>query len=132
METKIVYTESGKNAIDKYLENQKKQLEKEISEEKYVFGDDEIEITASDIKLYVEHKFYDKRKIERRKRLLYVFEVYLFIGTIMVIAGLLYPILSEMIEYNLLQFILTIMGSMFIIVGGFSWLYLYKKSKIKA
>ena len=129
MEAKIVYTEAGKNAVDKYLEDQKNQLEKEISEGKYVLGDDEVEITASDIKSYIDHEFYNKRKTEYKKRLSNILEIYIFIGVIMTTAGVFLPILIEMIEDNLMQFILTIMGSMFVIIAGFSWLYLHKKSK---
>jgi len=129
METKIIYTESGKNAIEKYLEEQKKQLEKKIYDEKYIFGDNEIEITASDIDLYTKQELFEKRKNERKKRISFILEMYIFLGIIMVIFGLCYPIFLEMIEINPTQFILTMAGSMLVIVGGLVWLYLNRRNK---
>jgi len=110
MEKKITYTESGKNSLDKYLDEQKLLLEKFISDEKYVFGDDEIEITASDIKMYIDNSKYSKRRTERRKSLLFIINTYIIFGIIITIGGLIYPVILEMLEDRPFQFIITIMG----------------------
>jgi hypothetical protein len=118
METKILYTDSGKDAIDKYFEEQKKQLEKIISEEKYVLGDEFVEITASDIKSYNEQLFQQKRKADRRKKSQVISIIYGLIGIIMSFLGLLYPIIIEMLEDNPIQFLVTTLGLLMTILGG--------------
>jgi hypothetical protein len=129
MEAKIIYTDTGKNAIDKYLEEQKKQLERKISEKKYVLGDEIIEITASDIKLYSEQEFNQKRKIEIKKRLLFFSLLYALIGIIMVFFGFLYPIILEMLEYSPTQFIIITTGIILTFIGGCFYLYHFKNVK---
>ena len=47
---KVIYTESAKQALEAFKERQAKELEENICSRKYVFGDNTVEITASDIK----------------------------------------------------------------------------------
>jgi len=129
MKGNIIYTESGKDAIEKYLEEQKKIMETKICEEKYVFGDSEIEITASDIHLYIKHSFFEEMKIKRRKSMAFLSQSYIIIGVIMVVSGVLFPIIVEMFESNPLQFMLTVAGSILAMVGGIIWLFFYRKYK---
>jgi hypothetical protein len=129
METKIFYTESGKNAIDEYFEKQKKQFEARIIEEKYVLGDKEVEVTAYDVESYIKFEFNNKRMIEKKKRIMTTIELYIFFGILFILIGILYPILKEMMEYSPIRFILTTMGSILTLAGCFFWLYLYKKLK---
>ncbi|HDR1022657.1 TPA: hypothetical protein QB352_001948, partial [Pasteurella multocida] len=47
---KVIYTETANIELDKFYKKQKKLLEKNIVEEKSIFGDEIIEVTSSDIK----------------------------------------------------------------------------------
>jgi hypothetical protein len=125
METKLTYTESGKKAIDEFLENQKEQFEKVVYDEKYSPEGDNIEITASDVKSYVDNR----RKLKERKKLSLILEIYIILGIIMTAVGFLYPFFSEMIQYSPIQSVITIGGCCLILFGCFSWLHLYRKNK---
>jgi len=125
MERKIIYTDSGKSALDKYFDEQKKILEKYISDEKYVFGDESIEITASDIKMFMDGDKINKRKIEKRKYLGFLINVYMILGAVITIGGLLYPIIFEMFMYRPAQFMITIMGVSFFVIGIIYKIYLH-------
>jgi hypothetical protein len=127
MQAKILYSESGKKAMDEYLEGQKKQTERKIYEAKYVFGDDEVEITASDVKKTINHTFQNERRIVAKRRLLFILETYIVLGILLVLTGTLYPLLLEMFESRPLQFMLITIGSSLTLAGCFSWLYLYKR-----
>ncbi len=124
MDAKIVYTEFGKAAVDKFLEEQKELLEKNIYKKKYVLGDEEIEISASDINNY-------KKKMNSKKRLSFFLEIFTLIGIIILGIGMLYPFLLNMMENSSLQFIFIALGCILVIVGGFSLLYLSQKRLVK-
>jgi len=125
MEKRIIYTESGKNALDKYLDEKKIILEKYISDEKYVFGDESIEITASDIKMFMDGDKINKRKIEKRKFLVFLINTYIILGAILAIGGLLYPFILDMFMHRPNQFMFTIMGVAFFVCGIIYKIYLH-------
>jgi len=47
---KVIYTDSGKEALKEFHASQERLLEKLVCEQKYVLGDDVVEVTAADIK----------------------------------------------------------------------------------
>jgi hypothetical protein len=127
MENKITFTETGKEALHQYLEVQKKYLERSIASEKNVFGDDEIEITSSDIKLFIDGEILKKRKKEDRIRLLFILNIYIIIGILSFLVGMFYPLLIEMFKYNPFQFSITVIGILLTLCGVFIRLYLQIK-----
>lgn len=88
---KIIYTESGKNALESFKENKAKELEESIKQRKYVLGDDLIEITGADVKEAQEEMghyklFYRKRSSSYKL----VLQLYSVIGVLMTLSGIFY------------------------------------------
>ncbi|WP_045226939.1 hypothetical protein [Methyloterricola oryzae] len=88
---KIIYTESGKNAIESYKERKAKELEESIKQRKYVLGDDLIEITGSDVKEAQDeighYKIYARRRTSSYKLALQLYSV---VGVLMTLGGIFY------------------------------------------
>jgi hypothetical protein len=108
---KVIYTESAKQELEAFQQRQVSQLEQIIRERKYVFGDEVLEVTASDIREAAEYI----RPISRgyRRRLMtvsLVTQVYMFFGIILTLGGVAYPYLRDLNKQSLTQFTLIIAG----------------------
>jgi hypothetical protein len=123
---KIIYTDSAKEELKKFHKRQQEKLENIIQQEKYVFGDDVIEITASDI--YQAERFFiiiEERSSYRLASTLLLFKIYLIIGLAMTFLGLFYKQLLLLFKSSPPQFIIVIMGFLFTLSSLFM-IYLIK------
>lgn len=112
METKIKYTESGKKEIDSFLTEQKHLIENFLIHEKYIMGDEEIEITGSDIiKIKQDMDIvFKKSPYLKSSSLKMISYLYVFLGIVMTAFGLGYGYLRELLQTNKEQAMIIIMG----------------------
>lgn len=115
---KVIYTDSANDELLEFNRRREKELIKLIRKNKYVFGDEVLEITASDIREAEEYftvKISDKSTKNLKLKLL--LKLYLFIGVLMVTTGLFYNYLTEIVFQNSKQLVL--------VTGGVSLILLY-------
>lgn len=129
MEKQIIYTDAGKKALELYFENQKKEIENYCIIEKYVLGDEIVEITAIDINEFQTKKQYVLKKERNRKKIQSLIELYIIFGAVITIIGSLFPILKNMSRNSPEQFVFIISGSTITLVSSLMWYILYRKDK---
>lgn len=120
---KIIYTDSANTELDSFQSQRKDELESFIKNKKYVFGDDVIEVTASDIReagKYFKVVEFSRSKLPLTSILL---KLYLFAGITMVLVGLFYPQLMEIIDQNPKQLTLVLGGIAMSLVSVFGNYY---------
>lgn len=107
----IKYTESAKDELEMFHRRQQKNLENIVKQEKYVFGDDIVEVTASDIR-QAERQFVvlEERSLYRYPASSMLFKVYLILGILMTVFGLFYDKIIYIYGENPKQFMMIAMG----------------------
>lgn len=88
---KTIYTESALHELENFNHRINNDLENIIKDKKYVFGDDTLEITASDIREAENH--FEIRKSNKSLKTLTIrllLKFYLFIGISMITFGIFY------------------------------------------
>jgi len=105
----LIYTESAIKEIEEYKKSKIHELEKIIISEKYVFGDDVIEITGSDIKKASSAHFKVSRSNPKWAATRTLLVVYAFMGFTLMLAGIFYDELLRLIERPI-QFALVTSG----------------------
>lgn len=95
---KLIYTNGAKEKLEEFHKKQEKAIESIISEEKYIFGDDVIEITANDIDIASNRILILRREKNRNKILKLLSKIYFIIGLIIIALALSYPYLMEIIR----------------------------------
>jgi uncharacterized membrane protein len=121
---KIIYTESAMEELERFQKQRKDELELFLKNKKYIFGDDIVEITASDIREadnFFKVVEFSKTKLPLTNMLL---KVYLIGGFAMVILGLFYPTIMQMLDRNPTQLALVIGGLTLSLVSFFGIYYL--------
>lgn len=107
---KIVYTESGKAALEAFKSEKAKELENAILSKKYVFGDEEVEITAADVKTASQSSrvSYNRklRSIELSAHLYFV------IGILTALVGLFFDRLQALFKDKPFAAMLVLAGGM--------------------
>lgn len=109
---KITYTESALIELERFQSHRKEELESLLKNRKYVFGDDAVEITASDIRdaeKYFKVETLSKSKLPLTNMLL---KTYMVAGIVMVGVGLFYPDLKQLVDRNPIQITLVLGGAM--------------------
>lgn len=107
---KIVYTESALSELEKFQDQQKAELESFLKEKKFVFGDDILEVTASDVREASRHfrvTRYSSSPIPITSMLL---RAYMVLGVVMAVAGIFYNDIIAMLEGNPMQLALVLSG----------------------
>jgi hypothetical protein len=107
---KIIYTESGLLALEAFKDRQVKELEARISSNKYVFGDEVVEITASDIKQASEPQVASIRYSYNRNSQKTIFQLYIVMGVLIAIGGLFYQDLLSLFYHSPIQLTLFLSG----------------------
>ncbi len=109
---KIILTDQAVKQLEKYKEGQGNKLIEEIASRKFVPGDDEVEITASDIEK-------GRASLNRPKLPITILIVlYIVLGIFMMFLGFNYDYIKSIILKNEpLQVVLLIMGLMFFMIG---------------
>lgn len=120
---KIVYTESALIELEKFQEKRKEELEVFLKNRKYVFGDEVLEITASDIR--DAERNFKASDISRSKLPVtnMILKLYMIMGIMMVLIGLFYSQLRQLIEGNPIQLTLILGGVVLSLVSFFGSYY---------
>ncbi len=89
---KLIYTESAKTELQAFHEKAEKELGEAIKSKKYVFGDEDVEVTASDVRELSE-RFYFRTETRRHTlwRTQLILKVYSILGVLVALGGILYP-----------------------------------------
>lgn len=107
------YTEAGERELGLFKRKQVSLLEDIIRERKYIFGDEELEITASDI-MEAESMFRVVRSSSYRERKLYLtqylLKLYAILGISTIFLGITYPYLQNIFVENRTQFLIVAGG----------------------
>lgn len=109
---KIIYTESAKEELKRFHYDREEELKSLIRGEKYVFGDELVEITGSDIR-EAEKRFYIRE--ERSPRIPItglLFKIYFVLGIAMAVYGIFYDEISEAFTGNPIKVYLAVGGIM--------------------
>jgi len=115
---KIVYTESAKSELERFHKNKQKQLEEIIKRNKYIFGDELIEITANDIREAEKKFFIQEDPIPRLSMTTLLMKIYLILGIGMTLAGIFYHKIDELlVSGSPIQRLLLLTGITLIVVS---------------
>lgn len=127
---KIIYTESALLELERFQKQKKEELESILKNKKYVFGDDVVEITASDIR-EVEKYFqvFDNSK-SQMPFTYFIFKIYMGLGIIMLIIGLFYQYIN-MFNLDPIQRSLILVGASLSIISFFGNLYLRFRQNLR-
>ncbi len=120
---KVIYTSAADFEMQLFQDQQKKNIEKLIIDKKSVYGDDVIEITASDIKEII--KYFDRDEMLQisetpRNRVflaVIVSRLYVVFGVITMVVAYFYPTIYELYIYNQIQAMVFIMGAVLALIG---------------
>lgn len=126
----IKYTDSGLKELEKFKADQVNKLEEYLLKERYVIGDDEIEITGSDIKEFQDNiRIVSRRKPFKSTTIRLASYLYIFIGITTTIVGFTYDFFKTFIETNQEQAMISLMGLAITFVGVFFLFYLKLREK---
>lgn len=127
---KFIYTESANIELDRFQKKQKSVLEELVSQKKYAFGDDEIEITASDIREASE-RIRPIRLSSRRNTLPIelLSKLYTLMGAVLVVAGVYWSDLMNLLYNNPTQFMLILLGLTVFFLGIMMQMYIKIRSQ---
>ena len=122
---KIIYTESGQQALEAYKQRQVEDLEQRIASRKYVFGDEVVEITAADVKQATEMRGPLPRALARRSNAQFILATYTILGIVMSGVGLFYEQFRRLFYDNPVQLMLVI-GGLGLSVASFAMLQRFR------
>jgi len=120
---KISYTEAAQQELKRFHERQQKLLENIVAERKYVFGDQTVEITASDIKEAGDSIRPMLRLRTRFRSIRLIGRTYLALGLLIASVGFLYPYITELIKENRTQGMTLSLGLVMALAGAAAQLY---------
>lgn len=108
---KITYTIAAQAELAAFGRRQQSLLEEVIKSRKYVFGDDVIEITASDIRdaeRYIRPVNLDRSRHTFMRRV--VLQAYFVGGILTILSGLFYPYIRELVKEKPEQLMVVVAG----------------------
>lgn len=117
---RATYTDAAKQELERFLGHQKDTIESMILEKKAIFGDDFIEITASDIKEAGDRirPIYMYPSKYRNASQLIITKLYVAAGILMMIGAFFYDDIHQLLTGNKTQSLLFLMGAFMVILGG--------------
>ena len=114
-DVKIILTDQAAKQLEKYKDVQGNKLVEEIASRKFMPGDDEVEITASDIEKGRSN--FSRPKLP----MIILVIVYVIMGLFMMFIGFNYDTIKTIILKNdPLQIVMLVMGAAFFIMGLFA------------
>ncbi len=114
-DVKIILTDQAAKKLEKYKDSLGNKLIEDIASRKFMPGDDEVEITASDIEK--GSGYFSRPKLP----MFILIVIYLVLGLFMMFLGFNYDIIKTIIHKNdPLQIVLLVMGASFFIMGLFA------------
>ena len=132
MNKEIIYTESALKKINTITDDFKKKIETEIINSKNFLGEESIEITAADVEeIYKQVRIgqsISNKLVYKNRTMRIILPIYFFIGVFMIIFGLFYDDIQNMIHENPPQLMIILSGFILSLVSGA--LYLLVKQRI--
>lgn len=118
---KLKYTDESKKKLEEAKEVYLRSIEKHLSGAKFVPGDREIEITASDIENVIENtKIIDfKQRFKKKEFKKLVLYTYFIIGLSFLLLGIFYIPFNNILENNPRQAIFILFGIIISIISAF-------------
>jgi ABC-type bacteriocin/lantibiotic exporter with double-glycine peptidase domain len=127
---KVVYTEAAEQELHRFHDQQKEMLEKLVAEKKVVFGDDVLEITASDIKEASRNIRPLRSNIVRYGNVQILTRLYVLIGILMMLGAIYYREIEDFIYGNKTRGMLFLMGALLSMIGiAANYLYMLRKRR---
>jgi hypothetical protein len=126
---KFIYTDSGKQALEAYKAQQVEQLQERIASRKYVFGDEEVEVTAADVKEASDPRSSSPRSLVDHNSILLVTMLYTILGAVTALVGLFYQHLKSLFRDSPMQFALVTAGTIIAMASGFMNSYLRERNR---
>lgn len=117
---KFQYTDAALQELVNFQAQQKGLLEKLISERKFVFGDETVEVTASDIK---EASYFIRAirpQIARFSSVRMISQIYIFLGLLITLGAFFYPYIQTMFHENRVQAMALFTGIFITLLGIFT------------
>jgi hypothetical protein len=114
---KVIYTETAEREMQSFHEKQKRLLEELIAEKKFVYGDETLEITASDIKQAADQIQAYRPTSRRHQVFLFASRIYIAIGILVMVGAYFFPKLQAMVFENKTQGLLFMMGAVLAFAG---------------
>lgn len=107
-EKKIEYTDDALHQMNSALQDIKESMEKQISDEKFVPGEESISITASDVRnALAKMEIIHRRKTEARKLIV---RFYFIVGAIVAFVGIFYQSILDLVTLPRIQLALIATG----------------------
>ena len=130
MKKEIIYTEASTKKLEIVIEDLKKRMERDIYDSKYYLGEDNIEITASDIediyrRVRIIKKDYKSYSSKRMMKL--VFPLYFFLGIFTMVFGLFYEQIQYIIHESPTSLMLILGGFLCSLLGGVMYLFIKQR-----
>lgn len=125
----INITEPARQQLEKFSEEMVRKLLDAIVSEKSYPGLDSIEVTAEDVRRYSTNMRYVK--LDRAIRLSFFARSYLFLGLLVVLAGIYFEDLKELSMYSPLRLSIIIAGAFMLLVGGLLMTVVPKRKNIE-
>ena len=113
----VIYTNSAKEELEKFQKEQRERLEKIISDKKLVYGDDMLEITATDIKEAKNNLKISLIYTRKNNRIYLISRLYVILGLFITLTGFLYPLLKEILLVHREQAMMLILGITMTVIG---------------
>lgn len=131
---KIIYTNSGKEALQKYKEDKASDLESLISSKKYVYGDEVVEITAADIEEYSKIKDHRNYTVQRYQPSIYRFAnviapVYFVVGFFTTFYGFFKQDIDRIFQQNDGQIQIVLAGIVLMLISVMFGFYFRMRSR---
>lgn len=120
---KVTYTDAAVQELKKFEGRQKRLLEELIAERKYVFGDEVLEITASDIKENADLIRPISRVRSRFRTTRFIGRVYIVVGSLIGLGSAVYPYFDRLLQQNRSQALLFLAGIGMALTGVFGLFY---------
>jgi hypothetical protein len=122
---KFQYTDAALQELQAFQSHQQKLLEELISERKFVFGDETVEVTASDIKEASSYIRAYRPRIARYSSLRSLSQIYVALGALISLGGYIYPSFQSLFVENRVQGMAILTGFVMMAFGGLAG-YLYR------
>jgi hypothetical protein len=122
---KFIYTEPALQELQMFQKRQQKILEELIAERKFVYGDDNIEVTASDIKEASIYIRAYRPRVSKYSKLRLISQIYILLGILITSGAFFYPKFQTIFRENSVQAFALITG-VFITFLGIIAAYIYR------
>ena len=126
MKKEIIYTEASVKKLEVVIEDLKKRMEQDIFDSKYYLGEENIEITASDIEdIYRRIRIIrkDNKSYSSKRMMKLIIPLYFFVGVFTMFFGIFYDQIQYIIYEKPTSLILILGGFVCSLFSGVMYLF---------